>query len=211
MVKKHLTNLKQVELSIDRELDFMIKYQLFPEELLIIQLIFLAQNEHPEYLSKYFSQMPLKGAPRDTLLALQEKGIINKSYKIPEKGATFNPRDVDFNKVFMKSYMQHSGEMGMELFINYPSFVNIGGRQCSLKNISKLFKSMDDFCFAYGKIIKFNPETHNKIMTLLEFGKENQLIHYGISEFLISQKWLEIEELQNSGGTLNGYNNSELL
>jgi len=202
--------LKQIELSIDRELDFMIKYQLFPEEFLIIQLIFLAQEDHSEYLSKYFSQMPLKGAPRDTLLALQEKGIINKSYKIPEKGATFNPRDVDFNKVFLKSFNQHSGDMGMELFMTYPSFVNIQGRQCSLKNISKLFKSMDDFCFAYGKAIKFNPEMHAKIMELLTFGKENDLIHYGITEFVISMKWLEIEELKLSDN-INGYNNSELL
>ena len=180
MVKKNLTNLKQIELSIDRELDFMIKYQLFPEELLIVKFIFLAQEDHPEYLTKYFSQMPLKGAPRDTLLALQEKGIINKSYKIPEKGATFNPRDVDFNKIFLKSYIQHSGDMGMELFMNYPSFVNINGRQCSLKNISKMYKSMDDFCFAYGKAIKFDPNVHAKILELLEFAKENNLLHYGI-------------------------------
>ena len=188
----------------------MIKYQLFPEELLIVRLIFLAQEDHPEYLSKYFSQMPLKGAPRDTLSSLQEKGIINKSYKIPEKGAVFNPRDVDFNKIFLKSYLQHSGDMGMELFMNYPSFVNIGGRQCSLKNISKLFKSMDDFCFAYGKAIKFNPEMHSRIMSALEFGKENNLIHYGISEFVISMKYLEIEELKLSDN-LNGFQNSELL
>jgi hypothetical protein len=100
--------------------------------------------------------------------------------------------------------------MGMELFMNYPSFVNIQGRQCSLKNISKLFKSMDDFCFAYGKAIKFNPEMHTKIMELLAFGKENDLIHYGITEFVISMKWLEIEELKLSDN-INGYNNSELL
>jgi len=188
----------------------MIKYQLFPEELLIIKFIFLAQEDHPEYLSKYFSQMPLKGAPRDTLLALQEKGIINKSYKIPEKGATFNPRDVDFNKIFLKSYIQHSGDMGMELFMNYPSFVNINGRQCSLKNISKMYKSMDDFCFAYGKAIKFDPNVHAKILELLEFAKENNLLHYGIVEFISSMKWLEIEELKLSDN-LNGYQNSELL
>lgn len=180
-LRKILTNsLKQIELSIDRELDFMIKYQLFPEELLITKLIFLAQEDHSEYLSKYFSQMPLKGAPRDTLLALQEKGIINKSYKIPEKGAKFNPKDVDFNKIFLKSFSQHSGEIGIELFMNYPNFVDINGRRCSLRNISKIYNSMEDFCFAYGKIIKFNPEMHIKIMELLSFAKENNLIHYGI-------------------------------
>lgn len=197
-------------MSIDRELDFMIKYSLLPEELLIIKLIFLAQEDHSEYLSKYFSQMPLKGTPRDTLLSLQEKGIINKSYKIPAVGTAFNPKDVDFNKVVVKSFMQHSGDMGMELFMNYPSFVNINGRNCSLKNISKSFKSMDDFCFAYGKSIKFNPDMHLRVMNALEFGKENSLLHYGISEFVISLKYLEIEELKLSGN-LNGYNTSELL
>jgi len=197
-------------MSIDRELDFMIKYQLLPEELLIIKLIFLAQEDHSEYLSKYFSQMSLKGTPRDTLLSLQEKGIINKSYKIPAVGTAFNPKDVDFNKVVIKSFMQHSGDMGMELFMSYPSFVNINGKNCSLKNISKLFKNMDDFCFAYGKSIKFNPDMHLRVMNALEFGKENGLLHYGVCEFLISMKWLEIEEMRISGN-LNGYNNTELL
>ena len=96
--------MKYIELSFDREIELMTKYQIFPEELLFIKLVFLAQEGHPEYLSKYFSQMPLKGAPRDTMLSLQEKGIINKSYKIPEKGQTFNPLDVDFNKLFIKSF-----------------------------------------------------------------------------------------------------------
>ena len=142
--------MKYIELSFDREIELMTKYQIFPEELLFIKLVFLAQEDHPEYLSKYFSQMPLKGAPRDTMLSLQEKGIINKSYKIPEKGKTFNPLDIDFNKNFMKSYLQHSYDMGMELFMNYPPYMIINGKQFSLRNIAKSFKNLDDFAFAYG-------------------------------------------------------------
>ena len=132
-------------MSFNREIDLMIKYQLFPEEILFIKLIFLAQEGHPEYLSKYFSQMPLLGAPRDMLLGLQEKGIINKSYKVPEKGNSFKPNDVEFNKNFIKCYLQHSFDLGMELFTKYPPFIIINYKQFSLKNITKGFKSFEDF------------------------------------------------------------------
>ena len=187
----------------------MTKYQIFAEELLFIKLVFLAQEGHPEYLSKYFSQMPLKGAPRDTMLSLQEKGIINKSYKIPEKGQTFNPLDIDFNKNFMKSYLQHSYDMGMELFMNYPAFIIINSKQFSLKNIAKSFKNLDDFAFAYGKAIKFDVEKHKEILELLEWGKEMNVLNYGIIEFITSLKWLELKELKESG--LTTFNTSELL
>ena len=201
--------MKYIELSFDREIELMTKYQIFPEELLLIKLVFLAQEGHPEYLSKYFSQMPLKGAPRDTILSLQEKGIINKSYKIPEKGKTFNPLDIDFNKNFMKSYLQHSYDMGMELFMNYPPYMIINGKQFSLRNIAKSFKNLDDFAYAYGKAIRFDVEKHKEIMELLEWAKEANILNFGIIEFITSLKWLELKELKENG--LTTFNTSELL
>ena len=201
--------MKYIELSFDREIELMTKYQIFPEELLFIKLVFLAQEGHPEYLSKYFSQMPLRGAPRDTMLSLQEKGIINKSYKIPEKGKTFNPLDIDFNKNFMKSYLQHSYDMGMELFMNYPPYMIINGKQFSLRNIAKSFKNLDDFAYAYGKAIRFDVEKHKEIMELLEWAKEANILNFGIIEFITSLKWLELKELKENG--LTTFNTSELL
>ena len=201
--------MKYIELSFDREIELMTKYQIFPEELLFIKLVFLAQEDHPEYLSKYFSQMPLRGAPRDTMLSLQEKGIINKSYKIPEKGKTFNPLDIDFNKNFMKSYLQHSYDMGMELFMNYPPYMIINGKQFSLRNIAKSFKNLDDFAFAYGKAIKFDIEKHKEIIELVEWAKEVNILNFGIIEFITSLKWLELKELKENG--LTTFNTSELL
>ena len=201
--------MKYIELSFDREIELMTKYQIFPEELLFIKLVFLAQEGHPEYLSKYFSQMPLKGAPRDTMISLQEKGIINKSYKIPEKGQTFNPLDIDFNKNFMKSYLQHSYDMGMELFMSYPAFIIINGKQFSLKNIAKSFKSLDDFAFAYGKAIKFDINKHQEILELVEWGKEANILNFGIIEFVISMKWLELAEMKKNG--LTTFDTTELL
>ena len=189
----------------------MIKYQIFPEELLFIKLVFLAQEGHPEYLSKYFSQMSLKGAPRDTMLSLQEKGIINKSYKIPEKGQTFNPLDIDFNKNFMKSYLQHSYDMGMELFMEYPSNIVIKQKTYSLRNIAKYYKSIDDFAFNYGKIIRFDLDKHKQIMNLLIWGKENNLLNCNICEFIISQKWIELQEWKESGNVIGEIDNISML
>jgi len=186
-------------ISIDRELEFMIKYQLNAEEFYVVKLIFMAQNNKGNYLINYYSQISQKNKLRDIVSTLQEKGIINKSYKIPKEGSNFIPSDVDFNKNFLKGHLQHSNELGMELFMSYPSFVNINGRNCSLKNITKQFSSLDDFCFAYGKSIKFDPVIHKEVLESLEHAKEHNMIHYGICEFILSMKWLEIEEAKNLG------------
>jgi predicted transcriptional regulator len=194
--------------SLDNELNLMIKYELSDQELMIIKLIFLAQENRKDYLIKYFSNKD-RSILREILVKLQEKGIILKSYKIPNKGETFIPEDVEFNKNFIKSWLQHSGDLGMELFYKYPSFTIINGRSYSIKNITKVFKSLEDFCFAYGKTIKFNQEKHEEIMELLEYAKSTNCINYNICEFIISQKWNEIQYLKDGGE--NMFNTSELL
>lgn len=195
--------------SIDKELDLMIKYNLSAEEMLLIKYIFIGQEGNLSYLSKYFTEVSNKTPIRSILLNLQNNGIINKSYTIPEQGTKFNPLDIEFNKTFIKSYLQHSGDLGMELFMNYPAFVMINGKQFSLKNVSKLYRSVDEFSFAYGKAIGFNKDKHNKILEILQWAKEHNLISYGICEFLASMKWLELNELKDKGNY--SFNTSELL
>jgi len=194
-----------LELSIDREIDMMLKYQLTADELFVIKLIFLAQDGHEEYLSKFFTNHgQLTCTLREILLSLQSKTIINKSYVVPEQGTVFNPRDVDFNKTAVKGFLQHSQDLGMELFQAYPAFTTIDGRQFSLRNITKLYKSLDEMCFSYGKVIKFDLLEHKHIMDLLEFGKENNLIRSGICDFIESRGWLLLEELRDKDfGTFN--------
>ena len=168
-----------LELSIDREIDFMIRYGLTPDELFLIKLIWYAQDGHNEYLSEYFSENQLTLELRDVLLSLQTKGIINKSYEVPQKGSILNPQDVDFNKNVVNSFLKHSQTLGMELFEAYPAYTVINGRTFSLRNVTKLFKSLDDMCFEYGKAIKFNPDLHQEVLELLEWGKENGHINSG--------------------------------
>lgn len=180
----------------------MIKYGLTAEEFYFMRLIFLAQDGHKEYLSKFFKEGSLGLPILDLLTSLQQKGVINKSYTIPAKGEVFEPIDVEFNKQVLKGFLQHSEDLGMELFNSYPAMTVINGKTFSLRNIAKFYKTFDEFCFAYGKEIKFDPVKHQQVLDILEWAKENNLVHSGIGDFIISRKWLDYQDLKDGGSTL---------
>ena len=81
----------------------------------------------------------------------------------------------------------------------------------SIRNFTKagLF-SFEDFCLFYAKAIKNSGVTHERILELLEYAKEHNLIHYSIIEFLASKKYEEIQYIKDSGN-VNGYSNSEFI
>ena len=190
----------KTDLIIDEELNIMEKFQISPNELFTIKTLLWAKEEYfEEYLFRFLSMPePLRGDLRQTLLDLQNKGIILKSYKVPNKGEKFLPEEVEFSKAFLKSFFRASYEMGSELFEAYPAFTNINGITYGLRNIAKKFDSLEDFFRYYGKTIRHNPETHNKVMELLNWAKDNtNFINFGIVEFVISHKWEEIEMIKD--------------
>ena len=187
----------------------MIKYGLTADELYLIRLIFLAQDGHEEYLNKFFKECSLGSPILALLTSLQQKGVINKSYTIPPQGTVFEPKDVEFNKQIIKGFLQHSEDMGMELFQAYPAMTVINGKTFSLRNIAKFYKSFDDFTFAYGKEIKFDPIKHQEILDILEWAKENNLVHSGLGDFIISRRWLDYQEMRDGG--MGTFNTNELI
>lgn len=189
--------MKRNEMSIDREIMFMTKYQLTADELFVIRLIFYAQEGHEEYLSSFFSECQLGHSLKSILHSLQAKGIISQSYVVPEDGSVFKAADVELNESAVSQFLQHSTDMGMELFDAYPASTVINGRTFSLRNISKHFKNLDDMCWHYGKAIHFDRQKHVEILELLEYGKDNNLIHSSLTDFIISHGWLAIEAYKN--------------
>lgn len=190
--------------SIDNQLILIEKYNLTAEEVLMIGLLFLASSEerHPEYLVKYCSLT--KPDLRNILLSLQEKGIITKKFKIPEKGTKFDPETVEFNKNFLHNYKKYSNELGIQFFNTYPSIAIINGTEAPLKNYAKKFNDEDDFFFAYGKSIGWKQENHDKVIELVKWGKENNcnLLNMNIADFVISKMWNSIEELKNGDAVM---------
>lgn len=208
--------MEKISISLDRELDLMTQYSLSAEEWWIIQLLFLAQ--YPEGridpLERY--SKIIGGFRYDIIESLQSKGVLKKinikkgdhfeiddlqfNYVKGEDKKTY-PLDIPFTANFIKSYLKHSGELGKELFLEYPTFIYINGSPVNARSITTNghFGSMEDFFFFYGKTIKWNPTLHREIIDLLQWGKENDMIKMGISTFVINQSWIALKEARDKG------------
>ena len=187
------------DLILEHQLIFCEKYSINPSELLLLEILLLAQEgEQPEIVNIYFtSRMCARGNTRELLSGLQDAGVITKAYKIPEKGSAFNPLDVPINKNLVKDFFKCSFEMGKELFENYPMFGLINGEPVGIRSVSKKFDSLEDFYRYYGKSISWKPEKHEYIMELVEWAKDHNLLVTTLANFVIDHKWEELEALRN--------------
>ena len=180
------------------ELAIMEQYKLTPSEYFVVKLIFMTQEGYEEsYLLRYLKMN--KDTFRDDLVSLQDKGIILKSWKIPEKGSKFDPLEIPLNKNFFKNMFKSSLELGKQLFDAYPMFVNINGSTFSLRSFAKKFDSIEDFFRFYGKTIHWDLDKHNKILDLIKWDQDNNVgfLKMTICNFVIEQKWNELETLKN--------------
>ena len=187
------------DLNLEQQLLFCEKYSINPSELLLLEILLLAQEgEQPEIVNTYFtSRMCARGNTRELLSGLQDAGVITKAYKIPEKGSAFNPLDVPINKNLVKDFFKCSFEMGKELFENYPMFGLINGEPVGIRSVSKKFDSLEDFYRYYGKSISWKPDKHDYIMELVNWAKNNNLLVTTLANFVIDHKWEELEALRN--------------
>ena len=187
------------DLNLEQQLIFCEKYSINPSELLLLEILLLKQEgEQPEIVNSYFSsRMCARGNTRELLLGLQDAGVILKSYKIPEKGSTFNPLDVPINKNLVKDFFKCSFDMGKELWDTYPLFGIINGEPTGIRSVSKRFGTPEDFYRYYGKTINWKPEKHKYIIELVEWAKERNLLVTTLANFVIDRKWEELEALRN--------------
>ena len=75
----------------------------------------------------------------------------------------------------------------------------INGKIVSLKNISKIFRDLNELYFKYASIIKHNVNKHKEILDILEWAKSQDLVTVSLPEFIISCKWNEYKELRDKG------------
>jgi len=206
--------LERLSLSITNTLGVLSKWNLSTEELFVTQLLFLssAEEQHKELLIEYYNNVKTATPLGDILLSLQNKGIITKEYKIPKKGQKFDPETLIFNKNFLAGYLKYSCELGIELFNVYPHFVNINGLTYDIANYAKKFNSEEEFCFAYGKAIGWNPNKHKQVIELVKWAKDNtDFLKGNICDFVISKAWLRIEELKNGDFDSLSFDNTTIL
>lgn len=203
----------QLNLTLEDEISFLNRYRLVPNELVFIKLLLILQDENNEILFRDYINI-LKQSRiklRELIFNLQDKEIINKSYKIPNEGTLFNPYEIPVNKNFIKNLYKAAFELGKELFETYPQFGNIGESVVPLRTVAKKFDSLEEAYFRYGKAIGYNPEKHNHILELVKWGKENNIINCSLASFIINNGWLDLEAMKDGKIANFNYDNMKLL
>ena len=198
--------MKNLTLNLEEEISILSKYRITPNELTFIKTLLILQDEENEDLFKdYIESLYVCNVQlREVLISLQKKEIILKSYKIPSEGESFDPYSIPFNKNFIKSLYKSSFELGKELFEIYPQMTVINGSLVTLRGVSKHFDSLEACYFRYGKAIGWNQERHEKVLDLIKWAKERDIIKQSLSSFVINNSWLDLEAIRN--GDSGNYN-----
>lgn len=184
--------------DINDEFDILAKYKLTPNELMAIRTILLAIDGDNEYLIKFNNILTVNDIKfRDILISLKSKGIILQSYDVPKPGEVFELAAILINKNFIKNFYRSAFYIGKELYDAYPQSTLVNGCIYTLKRISKKFNSLEDAFRVYGKIIKWNPETHYKIIELIKWGIDNNYNFTTLDNFIVDQAWNSIEAVKN--------------
>lgn len=198
--------MKNLTLNLEEEISILSKYRITPNELTLIKTLLILQDEENEDLFKdYIESLYVCNVKlREVLISLQKKEIILKSYKIPSEGESFDPYSIPFNKNFIKSLYKSSFELGKELFEIYPQMTVINGSLVTLRGVSKHFDSLEACYFRYGKAIGWNQERHEKVLDLIKWAKERDIIKQSLSSFVINNSWLDLEAIRS--GDSGNYN-----
>lgn len=198
--------MKNLTLNLEEEISILSKYRITPNELTFIKTLLILQDEENEDLFKdYIESLYVCNVKlREVLISLQKKEIILKSYKVPSEGESFDPYSIPFNKNFIKSLYKSSFELGKELFEIYPQMTVINGSLVTLRGVSKHFDSLEACYFRYGKAIGWNQERHEKVLDLIKWAKERDIIKQSLSSFVINNSWLDLEAIRN--GDSGNYN-----
>ena len=187
--------MKNLILTLENEISILNKYRVTSNELMFIRTLLMLQDEENEDIFQAYIES-LHNI-KDVITSLQDKGIILKSFHCPNQGQSFDPYEIPFNKNFIKNLYKSSFELGKELFEEYPQFGNIQGSIVPLRSVARKFDSLEDCYFRYGRSIRWNQETHNRIIELVRWGKENNIINQSLANFVINNAWVDLEALKN--------------
>lgn len=184
-------------LALRQQLVFCEKYKIDANQLLLLEIILIAQEGDDVELVQLYFQSKAKGSLLEQLTRLQEVGVILKSYKLPKKGERLDLFSIPINKNLVKDFYKSSFELGKELFEEYPQFGFINGNPVGIRSVSKKFDSLEDFYRFYGKTIRWKPEVHEHIIELVKWARENNLLCVSLCNFVIDHRWDELESLRN--------------
>ncbi len=205
--------MNKFEMGVEQEIELLRKYNLTPNQLFLIKLWFITtEDQNPIPLKRYLESNGLDLVKE--LKILQDKQIIIKGCTIPNKIDSDNINEVQFNKLFVKNLFESSVDMFEELRDHYPKTTIINGVVTSLRAVHTLVKYNDPVyepARIYGKLIKWNKEVHQKILDIIDWANEHNIINCSLGNFIIDRKWEDLEEIRNGDSVNYNYDAIKLL
>ena len=80
-----------------------------------------------------------------------------------------------------------------------------------LRSVARKFDSLEDCYFHYGRAIRWKEETHNHIIELVKWAKDNNIINQSLANFVINNAWIDLEALKNGDKANINYDTVKLL
>lgn len=202
--------------TIEEDLQIMQLYNITAEDLFLVKLLFLAQedNGRQNYIYTYFIECKKDSLPLEKMFLLGEKKILVKE-TLPQKGEKFYADNLQFDEKFLKDWFVYSHTAGKALMDLYPNYIKTAqGELLPAKNITKTYFSLESMYASYSKGIRHSKKVHEKVMFLLSWAIENNLIKYGIAEFITSRKWETLSqdyELHKNGLFVDTFDNKKVI
>jgi hypothetical protein len=169
--------------------NIMKEWKLTTDEMFHIELIIHHQNGTSNELTEFIAQQ--NGYLEKMIFdSLCKKEIIHPfTHTESETNIEISVSSVKFTDKFLSNHFVFADICGPELICAYPAYIDINGKQCSALTISKSFHSREEMFITYGRKIKFSKELHTKILESLKYAVQNNLISFGIAEYIIGEHW----------------------
>lgn len=177
--------------SLVEDMEIMEKLGVGPYQLFLLKMMYEAEEDRvPVY--KSVAKMKKMGLlDLDALADLIAKDIV-EDYNNALKSETF----IDYIELTPKALKALSipSFKARELMKSYPRLLEINGQNYNIVNVGEA-----ELTNSYEKNLEITGYTHEKVIELLEWGKENKCVNIGLKKFSETQYWVALEEMKKNG------------
>jgi len=180
--------------TLTEDVEIMEKLGVGPYQLFLLKTLFEAEADRVPIYKSTRKMKELGLLDLDALADLITKGIIEDFNKLSITGTPeFFMDYVELTPKAMKA-LNISSFKAMELMRAYPRLLEINGKSFSLVNVGET-----ELSNTYARSLEITDYTHEQVMELVKWAKENNCLNVGLKKFSETHYWLTIEEMKKSG------------
>jgi|GEM_PF-6019738 len=195
---------------IEVDFDFLIKHKLTIEQYMLCYVLQLDKDSvvdgervkrkdgHPVAIIYRYTEN-VKPMESDEMNDLIDRGFVRKT------GDRLVPDQLEITDKFKQEVFNHWSNFE-QLFNIYPDRISFGPGKHSA-SLKSLDRPMEEVAEYYTKLVRTNKK-HKKILKIVQWAKEKDIIRKGIQKFIYSRDWellTEKYQLDETGESFESY------